>query len=97
MHRVFLAERWHRFTDVIENTEFESSFDVRSIGIKLQIEGYPTGIVTFTIWVVPDIPAAVTHAECARFDEIAVAKSLGQGVPFDLDHVQLSRSLRHDS
>ena len=76
---------------------FESSFDVRSIGIKLQIEGYPIGIVTFTILVVPDIAAAATHAECARFDVFAVAEFLGRlGVAFDLEHVRPSHGLRRD-
>ena len=43
---------------------FESSFDVRSIGIKLQIEGYPIGTFgSITIGVEFHIPELATHSE----------------------------------
>ena len=56
--------------------------------VENQKEGDPTSIIrAITMRIVSDQPAMASHNKCAGADELAIAESLGQGVPLDLEHV----------
>ena len=66
--------------------------------LESQIERYPTTSVirAITIRIVFDQPAVASHNKYAGADELAIAESLGQGVPLDLEHVRSGHGLRHN-